>query len=400
MLKEKPIEVFYPFPENPAVHQARTTQALNTAASLAESGVGVTLFLDGKREEFEGLLHSFYGIQRHNNFRVEFASCKKKILGTFPVHSNRFFYSQFLRLADKIPRSPDIIFCRHLKIAERLLRERPFGNVPVVFESHEIFHLSFYEENKMHGLKNKMKYRNIKKRETRVYKNIDTAIAINSLLLKKINGEFSREFHENIVPDGTAFAGRFSNKKFDAHDNRIFYSGSFHPWKGVNVLVEALQFLKMTELVLMGPMNGRQREELTALSKKVGVSKRVCIRKPVSPAKMGSVLEEINFAAIPNGKDTRSRLFTSPLKLFDYMAAGAALIASDHPSLQEVVGEEKIGWAEPENPRSFANAYNKLRENPVETQKTVLSLMEKANGYSWKRRGERIHEILAKFQYV
>jgi len=110
---------------------------------------------------------------------------------------------------------------------------------------------------------------------------------------------------------------------------------------------------------------------------------------------MESLLGEINFAAIPNAGGLRSRLFTSPLKLFDYMAAGAAIIASDLPSIREVLGREAIGWAQPEDPESIARAFRGLKENPEQTIKTAALLRERAAAYSWTTRGGRLHEVLS-----
>lgn len=394
MPPDNPIKVFYPFPEDPSVHRARTIQALNTAASLARAGAEVTLFLDGKKEGFEELLSSYYGIRIPRNLNVEFSSREKMIMGVLPMRSNRLFNSRFIRMAKGLA-SPDAIFCRHLKTAEFLLKERPFRGVPVVFEAHDIFHLSFQEENSLRCFRNRMKHNRLKRRETFVLNNADAIISITSHLLERMRGEFGVDFPENIAPDGTAFAGLFEEKKLDLSDNRIFYIGSFQPWKGVNLLIEALKYPGMGELVLVGPMNGREKEELSLISKRLGVLNKVSFRGPAAPSGISSLLKEVNFVAVPNGNDLRSRLFTSPLKLFDYMAAGAAIIASDHPSIREVLGEEKIGWAKPGDPASIAGAFRRLKENPGETIKTSLSLKKMALDYSWDRRGERILEILS-----
>lgn len=368
---------------------------MNTAASLAKAGAEVALFLDGKKEGFEELLSSYYGIHKPQNLHVEFSSREKVIMGVLPIRSNRLFNSRFLRVAKGLASPPDAIFCRHLKTAEFLLKKRPFRGVPVVFEAHDIFHLSFQEENNLRCFRNRMKHNRLKRRETFVLNSAGSVISITSHLLKRMRDESGVGFPENIAPDGTAFAGLFEEKKLDLSDNRIFYIGSFQPWKGVNLLIEALKYPGMGELVLVGPMNGKEKEELSLISKRLGVLNKVSFRGPVAPSGISSLLKEVNFVAVPNGNDLRSRLFTSPLKLFDYMAAGAAIIASDHPSIREVLGEEKIGWAKPGDPSSIAGAYRRLKENQGETIKTSLSLKKKAMEYSWDRRGERILEILS-----
>ena len=60
-----------------------------------------------------------------------------------------------------------------------------------------------------------------------------------------------------------------------------------------------------------------------------------------------------------------ARLFTSPLKLFDYMAAGVPIVASDLPALREVLRhEENALLARPGDPEAFALAVRRVLADP------------------------------------
>lgn len=397
MKNNAPLRVFYPFPEDFSVHRARTIQTLNTAAALAESGVDVVLFIEGLEREFDGVLASYYGITRPERLRAMFVSREKKALGFLPFRSNSVFFSRFVEAARRLPAPPDFIYCRHLKIAELLLRNKPFGSVPLAFESHEIFHQAFREEHDMRRWLERRKYRLLKEREEFVYRNADCVTATSAHLLESLKAEYGSAMRTAVVPHGTSFAGRFPGKTFDPFDNRVFYIGSFHPWKGVDFLIDSLQYPGMGDLVLVGPMEETRKREILDRAKRIGVAGRIEIRGSVPPSKMESVLREVHYAAIPNGNDARSRLFSSPLKLLDFMAAKAAVLAADHPALREILGQEMAGWAEPGNPRAFAEAFKKMKEDPERTSEMVRSAAVLAGEYSWKRRGERIRDLMADF---
>ena len=77
-------------------------------------------------------------------------------------------------------------------------------------------------------------------------------------------------------------------------------------------------------------------------------------------------------AVLPNRDDTDSR-FTSPIKLFEYMAAGCALVVSDLPSLREVLGQDDAVWTAPGDAASLASAIRALAEDPERARRLAAA---------------------------
>ena len=74
---------------------------------------------------------------------------------------------------------------------------------------------------------------------------------------------------------------------------------------------------------------------------------------------------QASVALLPLPDEPVARLFTSPLKLFDYMAAGVPIVASDLPALREVLRHEQNALlATPGDPDSFAAAVQRILADP------------------------------------
>jgi len=88
-----------------------------------------------------------------------------------------------------------------------------------------------------------------------------------------------------------------------------------------------------------------------------------------------------------------SRYFTSPLKLFDYMAAGVPIVASDLPALREVLtDEENALLVPPGEPDGLARAIERLLGDPALADCLRGRAFADVAAYTWDRRAERIIE--------
>lgn len=83
--------------------------------------------------------------------------------------------------------------------------------------------------------------------------------------------------------------------------------------------------------------------------------------------------------------------FTSPLKMFDYMAHGKPIIASDLPVLREVLNENNAILCNPEDSECWINAVNKLVSDDAFGKKLgENALNDFVRKYTWKKRAEYI----------
>ncbi len=83
--------------------------------------------------------------------------------------------------------------------------------------------------------------------------------------------------------------------------------------------------------------------------------------------------------------------YASPLKLFEYMAAGRAIVSSDHPATAEVVHDgESALLVPPENVPALADALCRLYDDPQLRERLGAAAKQESGQYSWQVRARRI----------
>ena len=98
---------------------------------------------------------------------------------------------------------------------------------------------------------------------------------------------------------------------------------------------------------------------------------------------------------LPNsGKTDISAKYTSPLKLFTYMASGKPIIASDLPSLREVLSERNAFLVKPDDPDALAAGIRYALEHPDEAAKRAAQALEDVKRYTWESRAKHILEFI------
>jgi glycosyltransferase involved in cell wall biosynthesis len=108
-------------------------------------------------------------------------------------------------------------------------------------------------------------------------------------------------------------------------------------------------------------------------------------------------LRAADLAILPNtATEEISRVATSPLKLFAYMASGTPIVASDIPSLREILTDELAFFVPADNPEalgaSIRNALNDMMLNSQRAARAQALVFEK---YTWNQRAAAIVSFLS-----
>ncbi|HUQ79159.1 MAG TPA: glycosyltransferase [Patescibacteria group bacterium] len=143
----------------------------------------------------------------------------------------------------------------------------------------------------------------------------------------------------------------------------VLYQGGFSRERGIEPLIDAIRLVPEVVLVLMGygPLTG----ELTRMAAHPALGDRVRILPAVSPADLLDWIAAADIVAMPIQPSTLNHRLTTPNKLFEALAAGVPVVASDLPGMASIVRDHGVGvLVDPTNPAAIADAIADLLADP------------------------------------
>lgn len=171
----------------------------------------------------------------------------------------------------------------------------------------------------------------------------------------------------------------------------VLYTGHLYSWKGVDVLAEASEFLPDGVEVYFVGGTSEDAEKFKVQNSKFKVS--VIGQRP--HPEIPYWLAAADVLVLPNsGKEEISRTWTSPLKMFEYMAAQKPIVASDLPSLREVLNESNAVLVKPDDALALAQGIKAILENEPLAQSIAKSAFQAVQKYTWQARAQKISEFL------
>jgi glycosyltransferase involved in cell wall biosynthesis len=176
-------------------------------------------------------------------------------------------------------------------------------------------------------------------------------------------------------------------------DIDVLYCGSLKSWKGVDGLVQAMGLLGPYRLLVVGPQSPPDLERLQRAARAAGAADRVSFLPPVPPSEVWRLYARARVGVIPlRGEGSiEAREFTSPLKLFEMMAAGLPVVASDLGSLREYVRSGRDAMlVPPDDPAALADGIRKVLSDGVFAGGLAVSARARAADLTWDARGARL----------
>lgn len=175
----------------------------------------------------------------------------------------------------------------------------------------------------------------------------------------------------------------------------VGYVGRLHTMsmdKGVGTLVAALRRIEGTSLALVGGPDDMAEQLRTQWLASGLPAANFLYAGQVAPEAVPLYLSAFDVCAMPFPFTEHFAYHASPIKLFEYMAAGRAIVASDLPAVADVVRDgETALLVPPGDVDALAAAITRLRDDPALRQRLADCARNQVFArYTWDARAAMI----------
>ena len=348
---------------------ANGVQTFRMCEAFVAAGYDLRLFCQGKKEQINQTdLFSYYGV--NPGFDTQFISLTGGRLK--PYRFTFKLYSQIRKF------SPDIVYTRHLHSAYWLA----LSGWKVMYELHK--------SPSIDGVVSRLIFQKLVK-----LVKLQKLVVISNALKNEVQKNFFIPAEKILVAhDGANVTEeRDLLVAFPKDRLNIGYLGSAFVGKGV---VNAVTLAQRCPNYLFHII-GCEFSEIRNCFKE-NLPYNLCFYGYVRPAIAKSYLKKMDVLIAPFGRevlDISGRNIVnwmSPLKIFEYMASGKPIVASNLEVISEVlVNNETSLLCEPDNINEWANALNKLAEDVILRERLgANALNELKTKYTWHQRISRI----------
>jgi glycosyltransferase involved in cell wall biosynthesis len=224
------------------------------------------------------------------------------------------------------------------------------GKCHVIYDAHEDVPRDILSKHWIPAALRKLLAFLFEKLENGIARRLDAVVCATPFIARRFQPVNPNSIVVNNFPIAEEFQPENEARPFS---RTVCYIGGITRVRGISELIEALGILRDVTLVMCGPFESKAyEEELMSLPGWKNVDYRGVVgRNEVSMIMAGSALGAVTFLPTPNHVNAQ------PNKMFEYMAAGLPLLASDFPLWQQIVAETQSGvCVDPSSPAAIAQA--------------------------------------------
>ena len=389
--------------------KARAIQIVHTCHALARAGAEVTLVVGrrGRSAPWRGL--ESYGLRPHPRLRLV-AVPIARIPPTAPPPLLRQFTrlwqaSYLLGLAAILPREllarrPDVVYARDPRTAQLAAGPAHAVGARLGFEVHGLASIEARQRAGRSALPPTEAERR-RRLEVAVFGRADLIVTITECARRILLDEYDvAPERVRTIPDASATPPGGRHLTRPSTPPAVYYVGQLYPWKGAGLVIDAAAHVPGARFVVVGGLpnaNGTDPSigELAARARSLGVAGRVHFRGYLPYARIPEELSAASVAVLPLPDEPVARCFTSPLKLFDYLAAGVPIVASDLPAVREVLTDGENALLVPAgDPAALAAAIRRVLADADLARRLSEQGRRDAARHTWDSRAERLLEFL------
>lgn len=349
---------------------ANSVHVMRMCSAFARNGHDVTLLLPrrGETESTSSSAHAFYGVPA--NFEIQ----KLKWPG---VRGRAYIYACHATVRARRLRS-DLVYCRNVHACYLCA----VTGIPAIFESHapvaDFDALGAFMFRRLIRLSS---FRRL----------VVISDALRGHYVEKYPGLTGRvtTAHDgaDIATDATNTAPPGARPK----RLKVGYAGQLYRGKGMELIEELCERCPWADFHIMGGMAA----DIEYWKGRLTDRRNVILHGFLPPAEVARGIAGCDVMLAPYQRSVtgygRARDLSpwmSPLKIFEYMAAGKAMIVSDIPVLREIVNTDNAVLADPDDVDMWQAGLEALRDSALRSRLAGRAYEDLVRHYTWTKRAE------------
>lgn len=198
-----------------------------------------------------------------------------------------------------------------------------------------------------------------------------------------------------VIPNGAEILGPQA-RPGEAPPRYLIYCGALQAWQGMDILLQAFARLAdLTDvfLVICAANASRRIKLYHTLATRLDVHQRIVWRCALDEQEMAGWLSHATLSVAPLTECTRNiEQGCAPLKILEALAAGVPVVASDLPSVREIMTDGVHGrLVQADRPGELARVLRVLLDHPEQRQKMgEAGRQHVARHFSWSQATDRL----------
>ena len=220
------------------------------------------------------------------------------------------------------------------------------------------------------------------------------------LINKNLNKHFLIKNKNFLISDDGVDLKDFNSKDKIKFRNSCVYTGSLFEGKGIELIKEIAKKIKRFDFYIYGDLKTTSQKCINECRK----IKNIKLLGHVEYNKIPKILRSHKIILMPyakevygNHKSANLSNYMSPLKLFDYLAAGRTIIASKNNSYSHILKNDKNSiLCNSSNVDEWIKAIKKVSSNKYNWKKIQNNSIKTSKFFSWQIRVNNIIRFINK----
>ncbi|MCD6385700.1 glycosyltransferase family 4 protein, partial [Candidatus Sumerlaeota bacterium] len=313
----------------------------------------------------------------------------------------------FIFLLSKIKGERVVVYTRNQNMLLFHRRALKWLNIPVFIEMHQFEHIKKYRNLlKRANNEKRPKLSEIKqflRRERREeIQRLELADGILPVTkeIQRLLRQYGLTRPMEWVPSASRTLSEQDALPENSEDIDILYIGQLYQWKGVDTLIRTIGFLDHNyKVMIIGGNREKDKRRVKRLAEETGVRDRVIFQGHIPHRDVYKFIRRAKLCVIPlpRARYPESRFCTSPMKMFEILSSGTAIVASDLPSLREILRHNHNAYlVRPDDPKALAQGITTLlKDNDLRRRIAEQGKKDAAN-FTWSARAQKIYSFITR----